>query len=107
MQYRYVPPTRRSILQEGTVKSFGPHHRLTSAGSVHAFQTRSRGASNMRASTSSRLFPLSAAFVAPLWFHVFLTWHVASSRSLMTWSVSLALPDAPPTGRIDPPRGRD
>src|SRR3984957_10187002 len=46
MQQRNFPPTRKSILQKGAVKPFGPHHCITNLGSVHAFQTNSRGASN-------------------------------------------------------------
>src|SRR5215831_14158351 len=45
MQQRSFPPTRKSILQEGAVKPFGPHHCIMYFGSVHAFQTNSRGAS--------------------------------------------------------------
>src|ERR1700690_1508224 len=45
MQQRNFPPTRKSILQKGAVEPFGPHHCITYFGSVHAFQTNSRGAS--------------------------------------------------------------
>src|SRR5580692_4337446 len=45
VQMRYFPPARKSILQTGEVKPFGPHHCITYFGSVHAFQTNSRGAS--------------------------------------------------------------
>src|ERR1041385_6437775 len=45
MHRRDFPPTRKSILQTGAVKPFGPHHCITYFGSVHAFQTNSRGAS--------------------------------------------------------------
>src|ERR1051326_9204533 len=45
MQHRSFPPTRKSILQTGALKPFGPHHCITYFGSVHAFQTNSRGAS--------------------------------------------------------------
>src|SRR5579884_3640477 len=45
MQQRNFPPTRKSILQTGAVKPFGPHHCITYCGSVHAFQTNARGAS--------------------------------------------------------------
>src|ERR1041385_7802145 len=45
MQQRNFPPTRKSILQTGAVKPFGPPHCITYFGSVHAFQTNSRGAS--------------------------------------------------------------
>src|SRR5213594_3156908 len=67
MQKRYLPPTRKSILMNGAVKPFGPHQRLACSGSVHAFHTRSRGASNTRAITSSLVF----AFPFP-WFFVLL-----------------------------------
>src|SRR5690242_12793419 len=45
VQQRSFPPTRKSIWQTDTVKPFGPHHCITYFGSVHAFQTNSRGAS--------------------------------------------------------------
>src|ERR1700741_540476 len=51
MQQRNFPPTRKSILQTGAVKPFGPHHCITYFGSVHAFQTNSRGASNTLVTT--------------------------------------------------------
>src|SRR5499425_361615 len=51
MQKRNFPPTRKSILQTGAVKPFGPHHCFTYCGSVHAFQTNSRGASKTRVTT--------------------------------------------------------
>src|ERR1700735_2205819 len=51
MQQRNFPPTRKSILQKGAVKPFGPHHCITYFGSVHAFQTNSRGASKTRVTT--------------------------------------------------------
>src|SRR5580658_5246976 len=48
MQQRSFPPTRKSILQTGAVNPFGPHHCIMYFGSVHAFQTNSRGASKTR-----------------------------------------------------------
>src|SRR5580658_9506052 len=51
VQMRYFPPTRKSILQTGEVKPFGPHHCITYFGSVHAFQTNSRGASKTLVTT--------------------------------------------------------
>src|SRR6201988_355722 len=45
MLMRNFPPTRKPISQKGAVKPFGPHHCITYFGSVHAFQTNSRGAS--------------------------------------------------------------
>src|SRR6201997_1007950 len=51
MQHRNFPPTRKSILQTGEVKPFGPHHCITYFGSVHAFHTNSRGASKILVTT--------------------------------------------------------
>src|SRR5580765_3530194 len=51
MQQRNFPPTRKSISQKGAVKPFGPHHCITYCGSVHAFQTSSRGASKTLVTT--------------------------------------------------------
>src|SRR5580693_4265138 len=51
MQKRNFPPTRKSILQVGAVKPFGPHHCMMYFGSVHAFQTNSRGASTTLVTT--------------------------------------------------------
>src|SRR5215469_14601661 len=51
IQNRNFPPTRKSILQTGEVKPFGPHHCITYFGSVQAFQTNSRGASKTLVTT--------------------------------------------------------
>src|SRR5581483_10493420 len=51
MHKRDFPPTRKSILQTGAVKPFGPHHCITYFGSVHAFHTNSRGASKILVTT--------------------------------------------------------
>src|ERR1700730_9624690 len=51
MHQRNFPPTRKSILQTGEVKPFGPHHCITYFGSVHAFQTNARGASKTLVTT--------------------------------------------------------
>src|SRR6202163_3122178 len=61
MQRRDFPPTRKSILQTGAVKPFGPHHCITYFGSVHAFQTNSRGASKILV-TTIRSVSLTAFF---------------------------------------------
>src|SRR6202795_4291627 len=62
MQRRDFPPTRKSIWQAGEVKPFGPHHCITYFGSVHAFQTNSRGASKILVTTirsiSLTVFPV-------------------------------------------------
>src|SRR6267143_7274730 len=67
MQKRYFPPMRKSILMNGAVNPFGPHQRFACSGSVHAFHTRSLGASNVRAITSSPVFafPLTSFVVLP------------------------------------------
>src|SRR5205814_6622713 len=62
MQQRNFPPTRKSISQAGQLKPFGPHHCITYFGSVHAFQTNSRGASKTLV-TTIRSFSLTAFFV--------------------------------------------
>src|SRR5579859_844804 len=51
VQQRSFPPTRKSIWQTVAVKPFGPHHCITYYGSVHAFQTNSRGASKTLVTT--------------------------------------------------------
>src|SRR6201993_3595478 len=51
MQQRNFPPTRKSILQTGAVKPFGPHHCITYLGFVHASQTNARGASKTLVAT--------------------------------------------------------
>src|SRR3984957_20434726 len=62
MQQRNFPPTRKSILQTGEVKPFGPHHCITYFGSIHAFQTNSRGASKTLV-TTIRSISLAVFFV--------------------------------------------
>src|SRR5579862_5767063 len=62
MQQRNFPPTRKSILQKGAVKPFGPHHCITYFGSVHAFQTNARGASKTLV-TTIRSFSSAVFFV--------------------------------------------
>src|SRR6202142_3835911 len=62
MQQRSFPPTRKSILQTGEVKPFGPHPCITYFGSVHAFHTNSRGASKILV-TTIRSVSLTGLFV--------------------------------------------
>src|SRR6201993_3745759 len=64
MQQRNIPPTRKSILQTGAVKPFGPHHCITYFGFVHASQTNARGASKTLVITI-RSFSLTVFFVIP------------------------------------------
>src|ERR1700690_2634113 len=71
MQQRNFPPTRKSILQKGAVKPFGPHHCITYFGFVHASQTNARGASKTLV-TILRSVSLPVFFVIsdPLFFHL-------------------------------------
>src|SRR6185295_1413976 len=48
-------PGRRSILDAMTLKPFGPHHSFIRSGSVKHFQTKSRGALNVRDITKSSI----------------------------------------------------
>src|SRR5690606_25429632 len=48
MADRHEPPGRGSASANRSVKSFGQYQRIRWAGSVHARQTSSRGASNVR-----------------------------------------------------------
>src|ERR1700683_1338700 len=72
MQQRSFPPTRKSIWQTGVVKPFGPHHCMMYFGSVHAFQTNSRGASKTLVTTirsiSLTVFPVISDL---LFLHLF------------------------------------
>src|SRR5579871_681487 len=75
MQQRNFPPTRKSILQTGDVKPFGPHHCFTYFGSVHAFHTNSRGASNTLVITI-RSVSFTVLFAIPgLLFFLHLIYH--------------------------------
>src|SRR5271156_6347598 len=54
MQKRNLPPGLMSMLQKVVVKPCGPHQRATCSGSIHALNTRGRGASMTRVTTSCR-----------------------------------------------------
>src|SRR5579862_3309044 len=74
MQQRNFPPTRKSILQTGEVKPFGPHHCITYFGSVHALHTNSRGASKIlvttiRSVSFTVLFAISGLLFLHLIYH--------------------------------------
>src|ERR1700683_528780 len=71
MQQRSFPPTRKSILQTGAVKPFGPHHCMMYFGSVHAFQTSSRGASKTLVMVIRSIsLPLFSAISGLLFLHL-------------------------------------
>src|SRR6202522_4866727 len=82
MQKRNFPPTRKSILQTGAVKPFGPHHCIAYFGSVHAFQTNSRGASKTLV-TTIRSFSLTVFFViSDLRFFHLIVFHIQLEQTL-------------------------
>src|SRR5262249_10941329 len=54
MTSNQVPPGRTSISRTVFVKPLGPHHFATCVGSVHAANTRLRGASTTRVAVISR-----------------------------------------------------
>src|SRR5580704_11448126 len=70
MQQRNFPPTRKSILQTGEVKPFGPHHCITYFGSVHAFQTNSRGASKTLVTTIRSISLTVFSVISDLFLHL-------------------------------------
>src|SRR5947207_10453321 len=61
MPNRYAPPGRISIVQAIVVTPCGPHQRAICAGCVHALNTRRRGASISRDTTSESSLSRSAA----------------------------------------------
>src|ERR1700751_4151098 len=104
MQQRDFPPTRKSIWQTGSVKPFGPHHCITYFGSVHAFQTISRGASKILV-TTNRSISLTVFFVISdlLLFH-FLQNHVQLVETLFPESAIVESPVADRLDRLWPQR---
>src|SRR5579859_8138982 len=63
---RIAPPGRRSISQIGAVNPLGPHQRASRSGCVHALNTSSRGASNVRVMTSSRFAAVDSVSLAAI-----------------------------------------
>src|SRR3954469_21889801 len=82
MQRRDFPPTRKSIWQTGAVKPFGPHHCITYFGSVHAFQTNSRGASNILVMTIRSVSLTVFRAISDLHFFHFLKNHIQLVETL-------------------------
>src|ERR1700744_6566671 len=70
MQQSSFPPTRKSILHTGAVKPFGPHPCMMYFGSVHAFQTNSRGASKPLVTTIRSVSFTAFAMSDLLFFHL-------------------------------------
>src|ERR1700679_1985018 len=98
MQKRNFPPTRKSISQAGQVKPFGPHHCITYFGSVHAFQTNSRGASKTLVTTiRSVSFPLRFVMTNLRLLHLLYD-HIQLVETLFPES---AIAKRPVTDRLD------
>src|SRR5579863_8482633 len=94
MQHRNFPPTRKSILQKAVVKPFGPHHCITYFGSVHAFQTNSRGASKTLV-TTIRSVSLTVFFViSDLRFFHLIQNHIQLVETLFPESAIITRPVA-------------
>src|SRR3546814_14732613 len=54
MRHWKAPPGWNSILQDGSVKPFGPHQRTRCSGWLHTLKTSARGASSTRVMTRTR-----------------------------------------------------
>src|SRR5580704_8377882 len=95
MQQRNFPPTRKSILQKGVVKSFG---------SVHAFQTNSRGASKTLV-TTIRSVSLTVFFaIFELHFFHLIHNHIQLVQTLFPESAIISRPVADFLDRLWPKR---
>src|SRR5579864_4755084 len=104
MQQRSFPPTRKSISQTGVVKPFGPHHCMMYFGSVHAFQTNSRGASKILV-TTIRSISLTVFFViSDLRFFHFLHNHFQLVEALFPEAAIADRPVADCLNRLWPER---
>src|SRR5215472_9597123 len=98
MQKRNFPPTRKSISQRGDVKPFGPHHCITYFGSVHAFQTSSRGASKTLVTTIRSVSFTVFFVISSLRFFHSLHDHFQLVETLFP---ELAIVDRPVADRLD------
>src|SRR3974390_1881163 len=98
MQQRNFPPTRKSIWQTGAVKPFGPHHCITYFGSVHAFQTNSRGASKTLVTTIRSISLTVFSVISDLLFLHLLYNCIQFVEALFP---ELAIADRPVADRLD------
>src|SRR5215469_7321103 len=98
MQQRNFPPTRKSISQKGAVKPFGPHHCITYFGSVHAFQTSSRGASKTLVTTIRSVSFTVFFVISDLRFLHSIHNHIQLVETLLP---ELAIADRPVADRLD------
>src|SRR6202163_4139865 len=98
MQRRDFPPTRKSILQTGAVKPFGPHHCITYFASVHAFQTNSRGASKTLVTTIRSISFAVFFVISELRFFHLIHNHIQLVETLFP---KLAIADRPVADLLD------
>src|SRR5262245_38924553 len=104
MQQRNFPPTRKSILQEGAVKPFGPHHCMMYFGSVHAFQTNSRGASKTLVITIRSVSFTAFAVISGLRYFHLIHNHIQLVETLFPESAIANRPVADCLYRLRPER---
>src|SRR5215469_16818823 len=97
-QMRNFPPTRKSISQKGEVQPLGPHHCITYFGSVHAFQTSSRGASKTLVTTIRSISVAVFFVISNLRFFHLLHNHIQLVETLFP---ELAIADRPVADRLD------
>src|SRR5271166_2539238 len=104
MQQRNFPPTRKSISQTGAVKPFGPHHCITYFGSVHAFQTNSRGASKILVTTIRSISLTVFVAISDLLFLHLIHNHIQLVEALFPESAIANRPVADCLNRLRPKR---
>src|SRR5271170_4302783 len=104
MQQRDFPPTRKSIWQTGAVKPFGPHHCITYFGSVHAFQTSSRGASKTLVTTIRSVSLTVFCVISDLLFFHLIYNHIQFVETLFPESAIANRPVADCLDRLRPRR---
>src|ERR1700742_1152183 len=104
MQQRSFPPTRKSILQTGAVKPFGPHHCMMYFGSVHAFQTSSRGASKTLVTTIRSISLTVSSAISDLLFLHLIDNHFQFVEALFPESAIAERPVADCLDRLWPER---
>src|SRR6201998_383191 len=104
MQQRSFPPTRKSILQTGAVKPFGPHHCMMYFGSVHALQTNSRGASKTLVTTIRSISLTVFSVISDLLFLHSIHNHLQPVEALFPESAIADRPVADCLDRLRPER---
>src|ERR1700735_2736373 len=104
MLRRNFPPTRKSISQKGAVKPFGPHHCIAYFGSVHAFQTNSRGASKTLVTTNRSVSFTVSFVIADLRFFHLIHNHIQLVETLFPESAIANRPVADCLYRLWPKR---